>query len=95
MIPRQFFFFWGQNTALPYTRYLTMATCRLQHPDAPMYLYQCRCADRDHWGCGIFVDFQFNGEELNKLTPAGQKFIHPGGDLDENPTCNDCHTGGR
>ena len=35
------------------------------------------------------------GEELNKLTPAGQKFIHPGGDLDENPTCNDCHTGGR
>ena len=35
------------------------------------------------------------GEELNKLTPAGQKFVHPGGDLDENPTCNDCHTGGR
>jgi len=35
------------------------------------------------------------GEELNKLTPGGQKFVHPGGDLDENPTCNDCHTGGR
>ena len=35
------------------------------------------------------------GEEMNKLTPAGQKFFHPGGDLDENPTCNDCHTGGR
>jgi len=35
------------------------------------------------------------GEEMNKLTPAGQKFVHPGGDLDENPTCNECHTGGR
>ena len=34
------------------------------------------------------------GEGMNKLTPGGQKFIHPGGDLDENPTCNDCHTGG-
>jgi len=34
------------------------------------------------------------GEELNKLAPAGQKFIHPGGDLDDNPTCTDCHNGG-
>jgi hypothetical protein len=34
------------------------------------------------------------GDELNKLAPAGQKFIHPGGDLDPNPTCTDCHTGG-
>jgi nitrate/TMAO reductase-like tetraheme cytochrome c subunit len=34
------------------------------------------------------------GDELNKLAPAGQKFIHPGGDLDDNPTCTDCHTGG-
>ena len=34
------------------------------------------------------------GDELNKLAPAGQKFIHPGGDLDENPTCIDCHNGG-
>ena len=34
------------------------------------------------------------GEELNKLAPAGQKFIHPGGDLDDNPTCVDCHNGG-
>ena len=34
------------------------------------------------------------GEELNKLAPAGQKFVHPGGDLDENPTCIDCHNGG-
>ena len=34
------------------------------------------------------------GEELNKLAPAGQKFVHPGGDLDDNPTCIDCHNGG-
>ena len=34
------------------------------------------------------------GDELNKLAPAGQKFVHPGGDLDENPTCIDCHNGG-
>lgn len=34
------------------------------------------------------------GEEMNKLMPGGQKFNHPGGDLDENPTCVDCHTGG-
>ena len=34
------------------------------------------------------------GEELNKLAPAGQKFNHPGGDLDDNPTCIDCHNGG-
>jgi hypothetical protein len=34
------------------------------------------------------------GDELNKLAPGGQKFIHPGGDLDENPTCTDCHNGG-
>jgi hypothetical protein len=34
------------------------------------------------------------GAELDKLAPAGQKFIHPGGDLDDNPTCTDCHNGG-
>ena len=34
------------------------------------------------------------GDELNKLAPAGQKFVHPGGDLDDNPTCIDCHNGG-
>ena len=34
------------------------------------------------------------GAELDKLAPAGQKFIHPGGDLDENPVCIDCHNGG-
>jgi nitrate/TMAO reductase-like tetraheme cytochrome c subunit len=34
------------------------------------------------------------GEEMNTLTPGGQKFVHPGGDLDDYPTCNDCHNGG-
>jgi len=34
------------------------------------------------------------GAELNKLAPIGQKFIHVGGDLDDNPTCTDCHNGG-
>jgi nitrate/TMAO reductase-like tetraheme cytochrome c subunit len=34
------------------------------------------------------------GDELNKLSPGGQKFVHPGGDLDDNPTCIDCHNGG-
>ncbi len=34
------------------------------------------------------------GDELNKLAPAGQKFIHPGGDLDDNSGCIDCHNGG-
>jgi nitrate/TMAO reductase-like tetraheme cytochrome c subunit len=32
------------------------------------------------------------GEELNLLTPKGQKFKHPGDEVDGN--CNDCHTGG-
>ena len=34
------------------------------------------------------------GDELNKLAPVGQKFIHPGGDLDDNSSCVDCHNGG-
>ncbi len=37
---------------------------------------------------------QGSGAELQKLTPGGQKFIHPAGDLDENPSCIDCHNGG-
>ena len=37
---------------------------------------------------------QGSGDELNKLAPAGQKFVHPGGDLDDNPSCIDCHNGG-
>jgi len=35
---------------------------------------------------------QGKGEELNLLTPAGQKFKHPGDEVDG--ACNDCHTGG-
>ncbi len=37
---------------------------------------------------------QGTGAELTKLAPIGQKFIHVGGDLDDNPTCIDCHNGG-
>jgi nitrate/TMAO reductase-like tetraheme cytochrome c subunit len=37
---------------------------------------------------------QGSGAELTKLAPGGQKFNHPGGDLDDNPTCVDCHNGG-
>jgi hypothetical protein len=66
-IPRQSFFFWNTGTALPYIRYLTLATFRLQHPDWPMYLFMCRCSDDDKWGQGTFCDFQFNGDELNKI----------------------------
>jgi nitrate/TMAO reductase-like tetraheme cytochrome c subunit len=32
------------------------------------------------------------GAELNLLTPLGQKFKHPGDEVDG--ACNDCHTGG-
>ena len=32
------------------------------------------------------------GAELDQLTPAGQKFKHPGGDYDG--ACTDCHNGG-
>jgi len=35
---------------------------------------------------------QGTGAELDRLAPAGQKFIHPGGDYDG--ACNDCHNGG-
>jgi nitrate/TMAO reductase-like tetraheme cytochrome c subunit len=34
------------------------------------------------------------GEQLLQLTPGGQKFQHPGGDLDGNNSCADCHNGG-
>ena len=34
------------------------------------------------------------GSELNQLTPGGQPFKHPGGDLGDNNSCNDCHNGG-
>jgi hypothetical protein len=35
---------------------------------------------------------QGRGEELNLLTPNGQKFKHPGDEVDG--ACNVCHTGG-
>ena len=36
---------------------------------------------------------QGSGEYLDKLTPKGQPFAHPGGDYGD-LKCNDCHTGG-
>lgn len=36
---------------------------------------------------------QGKGVELQTLSVEGLKFAHPGDPLDENPTCNDCHTG--
>ncbi len=35
---------------------------------------------------------QGNGAELDQLSPVGQKFKHPGDEVDG--ACNDCHTGG-
>jgi hypothetical protein len=35
---------------------------------------------------------QGNGAELDQLTPNGQKFKHPGDEVDG--ACNDCHNGG-
>ncbi|HZR17734.1 MAG TPA: NapC/NirT family cytochrome c [Verrucomicrobiae bacterium] len=35
---------------------------------------------------------QGNGAELDQLTPNGQKFKHPGDEVDG--ACNDCHSGG-
>jgi hypothetical protein len=37
---------------------------------------------------------QGRGHELDKLSVGGMKFAHPGDELDENPTCNECHSGG-
>jgi hypothetical protein len=34
---------------------------------------------------------QGNGDELNQMTPKGQKFKHPGDEVDGG--CNDCHNG--
>jgi hypothetical protein len=65
-IPSRFFLFWGYGHALPYIRYLTAAFIRIQHPEAEIYLYQCKCSDKDKWG-GVFQDFQLNGDELNKI----------------------------
>ena len=35
---------------------------------------------------------QGSGAELDQLTPKGQKFKHPGDEVEGG--CNDCHTGG-
>jgi formate-dependent nitrite reductase cytochrome c552 subunit len=37
---------------------------------------------------------QGRGEELAAVTPSGQEFKHPGGELDPDLLCNDCHNGG-
>lgn len=37
---------------------------------------------------------QGSGADLERLSPAGMKFAHPGDELDANPTCNECHSGG-
>lgn len=34
---------------------------------------------------------QGSGKELEHLSGQGLKFAHPGGDLDVNPQCHDCH----
>ena len=34
------------------------------------------------------------GAELDQLAPAGQPFKHPGGDLDGDNSCTECHNGG-
>jgi NapC/NirT cytochrome c family, N-terminal region len=37
---------------------------------------------------------QGSGAELLRLSPTGQPFDHPGGELDPSMQCSDCHTGG-
>ncbi len=37
---------------------------------------------------------QGSGKELEQLTSQGQEFQHPGGEIDKDFLCNDCHTGG-
>jgi nitrate/TMAO reductase-like tetraheme cytochrome c subunit len=37
---------------------------------------------------------QGSGKDLEHLTPQGQEFQHPGGELEKGFLCNDCHTGG-
>ncbi len=45
----------------------------------------------DCTACHIILA-QGSGKELEQLTPSGQKFKHPGDEVDGG--CNDCHTGG-
>lgn len=37
---------------------------------------------------------QGSGDELSRIAPQGITFKHPGGDLDPDLTCSDCHNGG-
>ena len=37
---------------------------------------------------------QGRAEELTKIAPQGMEFKHPGGELDPELTCSDCHNGG-
>jgi len=37
---------------------------------------------------------QGKGPELNVISLKGQDFQHPGGAVDEDLTCADCHNGG-
>ncbi|MCX7827489.1 MAG: cytochrome c3 family protein, partial [Verrucomicrobiae bacterium] len=37
---------------------------------------------------------QGSGAELQKLSAEGQRFAHPGGDIDTSMKCSDCHSGG-
>jgi len=37
---------------------------------------------------------QGHGEELQQLAPKGLAFKHPGGELDPELLCSDCHNGG-
>jgi hypothetical protein len=34
------------------------------------------------------------GKDLEKMSATGFTFNHPGGELDPNPQCNECHSGG-
>ena len=36
---------------------------------------------------------QGRGAQLQQLTPGGQKFVHPGDELDSSSLCNECHDG--
>jgi Glycosyltransferase sugar-binding region containing DXD motif len=71
--PLKFHFFWGKGTAFPYIRYLSLATCRVHHPDSEIKLFMCRCQDLDKWNQGVFSDFQFNGDELRKIYETLEK----------------------
>ena len=47
----------------------------------------------DCTSCHVILS-QGKGAELSALTASGLEFKHPGGDLDPDLTCSDCHNGG-